>query len=98
MKKHGLLMILCCALPLLLIALLTVGGIIGLLPLLLCVGMHLFMMKGLLHGKGCHGGHKNHEGDNTADPKAITGATEHSCYGDHETPPHSVKEQAQETS
>lgn len=97
MKKHGLLMILCCALPLLLIALLPGRGIIGLLPLLFCVGMHLFMMKGL-HGGGSHGAHKHHEGDNTANPKVVIGETDRSCHENHEPSPHSVKEQAQEIS
>ncbi len=57
MKKYGLLMILCCGLPLLLVAVLpgirNSGGIVGLLPLLLCVGMHVLMIK--VFKASCHG-------------------------------------------
>jgi len=75
MKKHGLWMILCCVLPLLLIALLPGlrGGFLRFLPLILCVGMHLFMMK-RMHGS--HGTHKNHECDDTATTPGIMGNKE----------------------
>lgn len=67
MKKHSLWMILCCVLPLLLIAFLPGlrgnNGILRFLPLLLCGVIHLFMMKGL-HGR--HGTRKNDTCNKTA--------------------------------
>lgn len=60
MKHHGLWMIICCAIPLLLIFLAPLLGLAGAMYvfifLVLCFGLHLFMMKGL------HGKHNNDDG------------------------------------
>lgn len=50
--KHGILMLLCCLLPIILLALVPLLGIksnVGLLFLLICPLMYIFMMKGMKH-------------------------------------------------
>lgn len=61
--KHGLLMILCCMLPILVIGGLPLlgikGGALSSLAFLLCPLMHIgmmFMMRRSGHGGSCHGG------------------------------------------
>lgn len=61
--KHGLLMMLCCMLPILIIAGLPLfgikGGALSSLAFLLCPLMHIgmmFMMRKSGHGGSCHGG------------------------------------------
>lgn len=62
--NHGLLMVICCAAPMALVAAILVFniplGAVGLLVVLLaCPLLHLFMMRGMGHGAqnaGCHGG------------------------------------------
>lgn len=60
--KHGLLMILCCLLPILILAGLPLfgikEGILSSLAFLLCPLMHIammFMMRKSAHGGSCHG-------------------------------------------
>ncbi|MFZ5968420.1 MAG: DUF2933 domain-containing protein [Bacillota bacterium] len=66
--KHGLMMMLCCLLPILLIAGLPLfgikGGSLSSLIFLLCPLMHvgmMFMMKKSGKGGSCHGSDKNKE-------------------------------------
>lgn len=62
-KKHALIMVLCCVIPLVAIGAVTIFRIplnsvlyIGLI--LLCPLSHILMMRGMMHGEG----HEHHEG------------------------------------
>ncbi|MHB1413799.1 MAG: DUF2933 domain-containing protein [Chloroflexota bacterium] len=78
-SRHALLMILCCAIPLALIAAVTVLqidlGTVGYWAiLLLCPLMHLFMMRGM-HGHGDHQAGHTQENPTAASPRT-TGVAE----------------------
>lgn len=64
-QNHSLMMILCCAIPIILVLLiLPLFGFsttsLSWLILLLCPLLHIIMMKGMMNG-GCHGNHKHKE-------------------------------------
>ncbi|MEK7777693.1 MAG: DUF2933 domain-containing protein [Chloroflexota bacterium] len=68
LHNHALLMLLCCLLPIALIAAisffgLSLGSLSGILPYaltLLCPLMMLFMMRGMMHGHDHGAGHAQH--------------------------------------
>jgi hypothetical protein len=61
MSKHALIMVLCCLIPLAILAVLWAIGVSGSYlifgVILLCPLLHIFMMRGMSKGSGEGGGH-----------------------------------------